>query len=169
MDEYAGLHIAFYINVQVSPASCNAAAHVLRVVLEVHGEDRFPAPVFTDPAVNRFSLLRAWKEFRRRAVSNRHVVEEPDKQSSRVHDHVKEFFAADILIIFAGIAGRDSKRKLVGFQQFHGAHDFLISAVASSSVVSFFKPFQADGRNEILDTEHFLTEFFINQSAVCKA
>lgn len=41
MDEYAGLRISVGIDVEVISSACNAAAHVLAVILEVHRIERY--------------------------------------------------------------------------------------------------------------------------------
>jgi hypothetical protein len=38
VDEHAGIHIAVGVDVEIAAAAGDAAAHILRVVLEVHGE-----------------------------------------------------------------------------------------------------------------------------------
>ncbi len=59
VDEHAGLHIALGVDVQLVPATGNAATHILDIILEVHGEDSFGIAEFPDAVVNGFSLLTA--------------------------------------------------------------------------------------------------------------
>ena len=56
MDKYAGFHVSLCVDVQVIPPSGDAAAHILGVVLEVHGKDRFRLTEFPDTMVNSLSL-----------------------------------------------------------------------------------------------------------------
>ena len=38
MDENAGIHISVGIDMEISPSACNAAAHIFRVILKIHGK-----------------------------------------------------------------------------------------------------------------------------------
>ena len=168
VDKYARLHIALCIDVQVSSSSCNTSADVLSVVLEVHSEDRFRLTEMTDAAVHLFSLLRRREEICHSAVTYRHVMEVPYEQRAAFDHHIIELFAADVLKVLARVTYRDTERKLVLFHQLHRMAYFVVHAVAPASVVGFLKSFQADRRYEVLHSEHFLTEFFIDHRSVCE-
>ena len=56
VDEYAGFHISLCVDVQIVPSTGDTAAHILGVVLEVHGKDRLRLTEFPDTAVNSLSL-----------------------------------------------------------------------------------------------------------------
>ena len=55
VDEHAGLHVAGGVDVEIVPAAGDAAAHVLRVVLEVHAEDGLGLPELADALDRRSS------------------------------------------------------------------------------------------------------------------
>ena len=168
MDKYAGFHVSLCVDVQVIPPSGDAAAHILGVVLEVHGKDRFRLTEFPNTVVNGFSLFRRGKKIHSGVVSNRHVVEEPAEQRAGINDVIKEFLAADILVIPAGIAGGDSKGKLVVFQKIHGVLYLRVASVSPPSVVGLLKAFQGNSRNKVLHAQHFFAEIIVYQRAVCE-
>ena len=58
VDKHAGLHIALGVDVEIPPAAGDAAAHVLRVILEVHGEDGLRAAEGPDVLIHLRALLR---------------------------------------------------------------------------------------------------------------
>lgn len=58
VDEYAGLHIALGVDVQIVSSAGDASAYIFRIVLEIHGEDGFALTEFPNPVVYLFPLLR---------------------------------------------------------------------------------------------------------------
>ena len=58
VDEYAGLHIALGVDVQIVSSAGDASAYIFRTVLEIHGEDGFALTEFPNPVVYLFPLLR---------------------------------------------------------------------------------------------------------------
>ena len=81
---------------------------------------------------------------------------------------IKKFLAAYTVHICRSITGRYTKRKFMSFQKFHCMHNFLIYTFSTTSVVCFLRTFQADCRNKVLNTKHFLAEFFVDQCTICK-
>lgn len=79
VNEYAGLHIAFGVDVQIAPPTGDTAAHIFRIVLEIHGEDSFALAEFSNPVVHFFPLLWGRQQLGSRIVAHGHVVEEPHK------------------------------------------------------------------------------------------
>ena len=57
VDEYAGVHVAVGVDVQVAVSPGNAPAHKFRVVLEVHGKEGLFRPHSADPAVDPPALF----------------------------------------------------------------------------------------------------------------
>ena len=54
----------------------------------------------------------------------------------------------------------------MGLEESHGVHDLLIDARSPASVVGGFEPLQADGGDEVLYAQHFLTERLIDERPV---
>lgn len=135
-----GLHIALGIDVQVVPASGNAAAHIFRIVLEVHREDGLALAELPNPVVYLFPLLRGRQQLGGRVIAHRHIVEEPDKQGAAVNDVVKERLAGNIRIVPAGIAGGDAEGEMMLLQQSHGLLDLLIYALPPTESLASSKP-----------------------------
>lgn len=51
VDEYAGLYIAFGVDVQIVPSTGNAATHIFRIVLEIHRENSLGLSELANPIV----------------------------------------------------------------------------------------------------------------------
>ena len=168
MDKYARIHITVCIDMEITSSTCNTSAYIFCVILEIHAENRLGLTEFTDLMIHFLTLLWIWHQLYYCIVSCRHIMEEPYKQSSTVNNFIKIFLTAYTVHIGRGIACRNTKRKLVGLQQFHSMHDFGIYSLSTASVICFLRTFQTDSRNKVLYTEHFLAEFLIDQSSVCK-
>ena len=168
VDEYAGFHVSLCVDVQIVPSTGDTAAHILSVVLEIHGKERFALTEFPDTMVNSLSLFRCGKKLYSGVVSNGHIMEEPAEQRAGINDVIKEFLAADILVIPAGIAGRDSKGKPGVFQKIHGVLYLCVASVSPPSVVGILEAFQGNSRNKVLHAQHFFAEIIVYQRAVCE-
>src|SRR5699024_3899363 len=79
MNKYTGLHIAPGVNMEIPSAACDTSSHVFRIVLKIHRENRLRISKLTNSVVHLCTLIRSWQKFRRRIVSHRHIMEEPDK------------------------------------------------------------------------------------------
>ena len=168
VDEHARLHVAFCIDVQISPAACDTSAYILSVVLEIHPEDRLCPAELTDTVIHLLPLFRSREQFCHSAMSYRHIVEIPHKQCSALDHHVIERLVAHILKILARVTYRNTERQLMLFHQLHCVAHFVVYAVTAPPVISLLESLQADRRDEILHPQHFLTELFIDHRSICK-
>ena len=166
MDEHAGLHIALGVNMQVIPATGNTAAHVLGIILEVHGEQGLGIAVFPDLMIHMGALLGTGQKLGGCTVAYGHIVEEPGKQSAGIDHVIEEFFAGDILVVDRGIAGGDTESQAMLLQQPHGVCNFIINSLSTAGIVGIFETLQRDGGHKVLHPQHFLTEFFVDEGAV---
>ena len=168
VDEHARLHVAFCIDVQISPASRDTSAYILSIVLEVHAEDRLCLTELTDAVIHLFPLFRSREQLCHCAVSYRHIVETPHEQGAALDHHIIELFAAHVLEVLTGVAYGNTKRQLMLFHQLHCMAHFVVYAVTAPPVISLLESLQADRRDEVLHPEHFLTELFIDHRSIRK-
>ena len=105
VDENAWIHIAVCVDVHIAAAPGDAAAHELRIVLEVHSEQRLAGAVITDSAINLLPLLRRRQELGTGVITDGHVVEIPDEIGTLLDEHVVIFFRSNGIPVDAGIAG----------------------------------------------------------------
>ena len=124
MDKRAGLDVASGIDMQVSPAACNAAALVagpvfflvagiFSVVPKVHGKDWLGIAESAYLLIHKFPLLSCDHQLRYRRFPNGHISKEPAELGAPFHHLVKVFLAAHIIYICAGIAGGDAEGQLL--------------------------------------------------------
>ena len=169
MDEYTRIHIPVGIDVQITLSAGNAAADKFRIILEVHCKQRFGFTVSADPLIHTFPLLRCRKKLNARIVSNRHVMEEPDKERTFTDHKIVEFFRGDGLIVLTGIACGNSERKPFLTEHVHGIHNMTVNTSAAPAVSGAFKSLQGYRRHKVADPEHLIRKGFINQCAVREA
>ena len=79
-----------------------------------------------------------------------------------------EFFTAHILHIPVSVTGGNAEGQLVSFHPGHSILHFLIDSLTSPAVISFLKALQRNGRNEILNPEHLMTKFLVNERTIGK-
>ena len=111
MNKHAGIDVAVRIDMQIPSSAGNAAFGEFAVILEIHAEDRLGLPVFPDLMIDILSLFRSEHQFRHRILSDRHIVEIPDKVSAPGHCLVVESFAGNTFKILAGITCGNSERQ----------------------------------------------------------
>ena len=166
VDEHAGLHVPGGADVEVPPPPGDAPAHILRVVLEVHGEDGLGLPVGADAAVHLRALLRGWQQAGRGPPAHRHVVEVPDEQRPPVDHLVEVGLAGHVGKIGAGVAGGDAEGQAVGLQQLHGPDHLFIDAAAPAAVGGGLKALHAQCGDKVFYPQHIPAELLVHQRAV---
>ena len=169
VDEDTRFHIAVGVDMAVTFAACHAAVHKFTVVLEVDGEQFLaaldPADI-SDLVIHVFSLFRTQEQIGAGVVADRHIMEEPCEDTTLVDQHIQEFIAGDRQIILAGVTDGNAERDMMFVHQIHGCERFVIMTCASSAVVAFFESLNADGNEEVADSQKVLTEFLVDQRAV---
>ena len=171
MNEHTRLYIAVCIDVHVIPSSGNTASDKLTVILKIHCKDLFAALFSTDLAdsvIHVLSLLLRRKQFRRRLISNRHIVEVPGITAPLLDDHIEERITCDGLNILARVADRCAENQTVLLHQIHGMHDLFKASGATAGIIDFLISLQTDRYREIADPHHLFTKCFIDQRTVCK-
>ena len=87
VDEHTGVHVAVDVDVQIALSACDAAAHIFRVILKIHGEQRLFRPQPTDAAIDRLALPGGGQQL----VGKRFVDERTIGEAQK--DAVAVFFA----------------------------------------------------------------------------
>ena len=151
---------------QIVPATCNAAAHILRVILEVHGEDGLGLTIAADAVHDGFALLGRGQQLRRSGIAHGHVVEEPHEQCAGIDHVIEEFFAGNIGVVFAGVAGGNAEGQLVFLQQPHGIGNLLVYTFAATTIVGILEALQRNGGHKVLHPQHLPAEVLVDQRAV---
>ena len=93
VNENAGLHIPVGIDMTIVFTPGNTAADKLPVILKIHQENRFSplkGPHLPNSVIHIFPLLRCRKQFRRRIISHRHIVEEPGKGNALFYKEIQK-------------------------------------------------------------------------------
>ena len=168
VDEHAGVHVAVGVDVQVAAAAGDAPAHILGVVLEVHGKDALGLPHGADAAVDLGPLLGVGHQLGGGVVAHGHVVEEPHEVSAQIHDQIVKLLAGDVLVVDAGVAGGDAEGQVVLLQQGHGVGDLVVHTLSTAGVVGLLEALQADGGDKVAHTQHVLAELLVDQGGVGK-
>ena len=101
--------------------------------------------------------------------SDGHVGEDPAEKSALVNHPVEVFLRSNRIGVLGGVAGRDSVREPVLFEQRHGLRDLIVGAFAAACVGGLFRSFGAYRRDEVLHANHILAEFLVDQSRVREA
>ena len=169
MDENTGINITVGINMEVTASACNTAAHIFRVILEIHGKQRLRGPVMADTAVGFRSLLRCRHQFRGRIISHRHIVKIPDKVGPHIDQAVKKLLRSNGFKVCAGVAGRNSIEQLLSAQQFHRCRGFFEHTGSTAQICGSLKALQRDGGNKIAHPKHLIRKGFIDQRTVGEA
>ncbi len=168
VDERARLDVAVRVDMQVAAAARDAAVHILAVVPEVHGENRLRPAELADLVVHELALVCGRNQVCHGVYPYGHICEHPCELAALVNQKIEILVAADILGIFAGIAQRGAERQLFRPQELHGAQHGLVGALAAAGIGLLFVALDADGRHEVLDPQHVVGEFFVDQRAVRK-
>ena len=170
MDEDAGLHVAAGVDVAVRTAAGDAAAHVLAVVLEVHGEDGLATLDGTDLAdavEHVLALLDRGHEVGIGAVADGHVVEVPRIAAALGDDQVHELVGRDALDVGAGIAGGRAVEQAVLVHEVEGIHDLLERALAATAVVDRgLIGLERHGEDDVTETLDLLAERLVDEAGV---
>ena len=169
VDEDAGVHIAIGVDVEVAPPAGDAAAHILRVVLEVHGEEGLLRPELPDAAIDRLPLLRGGQQLRRGVVAHGHVVEVPDEVGPHPDELVVVLLRGDGVVVRAGVAGGDAVEELPLMQQLHGVDHLPIGPLAPAAVGGGLVPLQGDGGHEVPHPQHLVSESLVDEGGVGEA
>ena len=74
VDECAGIGVPIGIDMQIATPTRDAAVDELRVVLEVHAEQRLAAAVIPDAAIDLGALFRRGQKLGRCVIAHRHVM-----------------------------------------------------------------------------------------------
>ena len=166
MDERAGFDVARRVDVQISSAARDAAAHVFAVVPEVDGKDGFGLAERAHLVVHPASLLRGRHQLGHRIHAYGHVGEEPAELGAPF-DHLVEIgFASDHVAVLAGVAAGDAEGQLAVSEALHGGYDLAVGAFASAEVGAFLKTFHGNGGNKVLDPQHLVGEFVVDKRGV---
>ncbi len=168
MDEHAGVHVAVGVDVEIPPPAGDAAAYVLAVVLEVHGEDGLGGADLPDAAVHGRPLPGAGQEGGDRVVAHGHVVEVPDELGAPLHQLVHKLVRADGIQILTGVAGGDAEGQLFLPEDGHGPQYLLIDALPAAAVGGLLEALQTDGGDKVLYTKHIVRKGLVNKGGVGK-
>ena len=169
MHEHARIYIPVCIDMQIPLASGNTSAHIFRIILKVHGEQRLRGTQMANTVINGFTLLGIWQQFRRSIIANRHIMEVPDEISTHVNQTVIVCIRCNLLVIHAGITRGNAVGQLFLMQQLHCPNDLLIGSLSAAAVRGNLVPLQRNGRNKVLHAQHFIGKLFINQCRIRKA
>ena len=133
---------------KIVASACDASAHKLAIVLEVHRIKRnialFRAEI-PDALDHVLALSRRGHQLWRSLVAYRHIVEVESEVRALVTEHPHKVVAGDGFEIVSGIADGSAKKDPVGLEQVHRIHDSGIVAVAPPGII---------GRGSSLDREH---------------
>ena len=167
VDEDTGLHVATGVDVAVDAASRDAAAHILAVVLEVHGEDglaALDAADLADAVQHVLALLDGGHEVGVGALPHRHVVEEPGPAAALLDDEVEELVARDALRVLARVGGGGAVEQTVRLHEVEGAHDLLERTVTTAAVIhAGLVALERDREHDVAQALHVLAEPLVHQ------
>ena len=169
MNEHAGVHITVGIDVQIPAAAGNTATHILRVVLEVHGEQGLLRPVLPDAVIGSDPLLRRGQQLRRSVIAHRHIVEVPNEIAAQADQLIEERLRGNGLEIGAGVAGGNPVDQLFLVQQIDGLHDLAVHAVAAPTICGALGALQGNRGDKVLHPQHLVRKSLVDQCGVGKA
>ena len=95
-------------------------------------------------------------------------MEIPDEVCAHVDQTVVIGIRGNGFIVGTGIAGGNAIGQFFLMQQFHCLDHFLIGAFSPAAVRGGLIALQRDGRNKILDPQHFVGKIFVDQSGIGK-
>ena len=142
MDKYTWIDITICIDMEIAASTCNTSSHKLCIILEIHGKQRLCCTVFTDALIGFSSLFRCGEQLRCSIISNRHIMEIPDKVRSKIDQTVVKRLRCDGLEICACITCRDTKYKLLLSEKIDGFDNLLVYTISSSAICCSLKSFQ---------------------------
>ena len=164
-----GVAVAIGVDVEVTPAASDTAAHILTVVLEVQHEDGLLTAQGTNLVVHVLSLLGGGEQLGHGVLAHGHVVEVPHEVGTPVHQLVHIGLGADVRDVDAGIADGVAEGQAVALQQVHGLHGSLVGAVTTAGVHGLLVPLHADDGDKVLHPHHVGSELLVNEGAVGEA
>ena len=169
VDEHAGLNVTAGIDVAVHASAGNAAAHVLAIVLEVHGEDllaALDAAHLANAILHVRALLDSGHQIGIGTGADRHVMEVPDETAALVDDHVKVLVGADGFHIVARVCNGDAVDQAMRAQLVQRVHNLVERTVAAAAVVGILEAFQGDGERDVAQLADLLAELVVDQACV---
>ena len=171
VDKDAGLHVAARVDVAIHAAAGDAAADVLAVVLEVHGEDRLAAGDAADLAnalEHIGALLNGRAEVDRGALADGHVVEVPGPAAALLDDLVEVLVGAYHLGVRAGIGRGGTVEQAVFVHEVESGHDLLVGAVAAAAVVGVLGALERDAEDDVAHALDVIAERLVDEGGVGK-
>ena len=166
VDECAGIGVPIGIDMQIATPTRDAAVDELRVVLEVHAEQRLAAAVIPDAAIDLGALFRRGQKLGRCVIAHRHVMEVPAKVRALFDEHVVVFLRGDGVVVGAGVAAGNAVNQLSLVQDLHRSEHSFINALAAAGVGGLSEALQRNGRGEILHAQHLVSKSLVDQRAV---
>ncbi len=113
MYEGARLYIAVRVYMQVGTPAGDTAVHIFAVIPKIHGENRFCLPELSYLVIHILSLLGCCDEVKGCIGTDGYVCEKPREFATLLYEKVKVLAAAYRFGIFACIAERSPKGKLL--------------------------------------------------------
>ncbi len=165
----AGLHVAAGVDVAIHTAAGDAAAHVLAVILEVHGKDRLAAldgADLADALEHVLALLDGRAKVDRGALADGHVVEVPGPAATLLDDLVEVLVGADHLGVGAGVGRGRAVEQAVCVHEVEGAHDLLVGPVAAATVVGVLRALKRDAEDDVAHALDLVAEGLVNKGGV---
>ena len=170
VDEYAGVHVAVGIDVEITPATGNTPAHILPVILEVQQENGLGvAVVVPHPVVQLLSLLWSRQQLGGGVVAHGHIVEVPGELGPPRHQAVYKVLRTDGFHVGAGVTAGHAEGQLLGLEDVHSMTHLLEYPLSPAAVSGLFEAFHADGGDEVFHPEHLVGECLVNEGGVGKA
>ena len=169
VDEDAGFGVARRVDVEVVAPACDAAAHELAVVLEVHRVERDVALLraeIPDALQHILALGRGGHQFRRSLVTHRHVMEVEAEMRALVAEHPHEVVAGDGLKVVPRVADGRPEEDAVGLQQIHRVHDGGVVAIAPPGIVGGRRALDGEHKGDVAQLYHLLTERLVDEGRV---
>ena len=166
VDKGAGLDVAVGVDVQIIPASGDAALDVFPVVPEVHGEQRLGVPEPANLVVHELPLLGGGHQIGGGPGAHRHVGEEPGEQRALGDEVVEILLAADDVHVLAGVAAGRAEGQTPAFEDLHGPGHGLIGALAPAEVGFLLEALHADGRDKVLYPQHVVGKGLVDERGV---
>ena len=157
VDEHAGVAVTVGVDVQIPPSAGDTAAHILAIVLEVHGEDGLSGADVPDPVIHEFPLLRVGQQLRRGIVAHGHIVEVPHESRTPLHHLVDELVGADGVQILAGIAAGQTEGQVLFLQDCHNSTTLL--AGIESTYTKDGKTYYVLGDGSMMEESEYLKKY----------
>ena len=154
---------------EIVPASGDASADVLAVVLEIHGEEfdvRLRSPDLADAADHVFALLYGRHQLRSGVVADRHQVEVEAEARTLLLQQVEERVGRNRLHIRPRVADGRAEYDAVVTQDIHGAHGCSVMALAAPCVVRLLGSFDGQHERDVAELPYLLRHLIVDERGV---